>query len=446
MKKITFFIFLMTFSIGNAQIDPSDDFEGNGNITWKADNNEMNTSFDNPAPGGINTSAKVLEYSDEGGTYSNIQFDLSTDTTVKYDLTTKNVFTLKVFVPTPTVAVTQSKILWLKLQDGSKGGNSWEGQVVKEQAYEYDVWQELTFDFSSIKSSLDRSRLVIQFNGENNSEHVKAYIDDISIGEGDGTVVDPPAAPVPSIADGNAYSIYNDTNGYTSTFPVEYSFGSATDVDLDDGTDVNNALKVDLSSAGFGQGEGGPDDVSEYNYVNFNYWYSGTSGFRFVMIDNDGTVSEFHYEIGSVAEGDQADIVSETWTQLYIPMSFFTDSGMDSSKLFQWKVDRYRVDSNNGGLLFLDNIILTKNNILSVEDTNTFKSIIYPNPTSSRLTISAPKIINNVAIYNLLGKQVMSIEVNKNTESIDVSNLPSGVYLIRYNVDNAVGTAKFVKQ
>jgi hypothetical protein len=40
----------------------------------------------------------------------------------------------------------------------------------------------------------------------------------------------------------------------------------------------------------------------------------------------------------------------------------------------------------------------------------------------------------------------MSIEVNKNTESIDVSNLPSGVYLIRYNVDNAVGTAKFVKQ
>ena len=96
----------MTFSIGNAQIDPSDDFEGNGNITWKADNNEMNTSFDNPAPGGINTSAKVLEYSDEGGTYSNIQFDLSTNTNVKYDLTTKNVFTLKVFVPTPTVAVT----------------------------------------------------------------------------------------------------------------------------------------------------------------------------------------------------------------------------------------------------------------------------------------------------------------------------------------------------
>ena len=125
-----------------AQTDPMDDFEGNGNITWKADNNVMNASFDNPASGGINTSAKVLEYSDEGGTYSNIQFDLSADTSVKYDLTTKNVFTLKVYVPTPAVAVAESKILWLKLQDGSKGANSYQGQVVSEQAYEYDVWQQ----------------------------------------------------------------------------------------------------------------------------------------------------------------------------------------------------------------------------------------------------------------------------------------------------------------
>ena len=252
-----------------ASTDPSDDFEGNGNITWKADANVMNTSFDNPAPGGINTSAKVLEYSDEGGTYSNIQFDLSTDTSVKYDLSTKNVFTLKVYVPTPSVAVTQSKILWLKLQDGSKGANSWQGQVVKEQAYEYDVWQELTFDFSSIASNTDMSRLVIQFNGENNNEHVKAYIDDLSYGE------------------------------------------AAT------ASTIDNAL-------------------------------------------------------------------------LNISM--------------------------------------------------------YPNPASSRLTISAQKTINSAAIYNILGKQVMSLEINKDSESIDVSNLATGMYLIKYSIDNAVGTAKFIKQ
>ncbi len=71
---------------------------------------------------------------------------------------------------------------------------------------------------------------------------------------------------------------------------------------------------------------------------------------------------------------------------------------------------------------------------------------MYPNPASSRLTISAPKTINSAAIYNILGKQVMSIEINKNSESIDVSNLATGMYLIKYSIDNAVGTAKFIKQ
>jgi hypothetical protein len=71
---------------------------------------------------------------------------------------------------------------------------------------------------------------------------------------------------------------------------------------------------------------------------------------------------------------------------------------------------------------------------------------MYPNPASSRLTISAQKTINSAAIYNILGKQVMSLEINKNSESIDVSNLATGMYLIKYSIDNAFGTAKFIKQ
>ena len=71
---------------------------------------------------------------------------------------------------------------------------------------------------------------------------------------------------------------------------------------------------------------------------------------------------------------------------------------------------------------------------------------MYPNPTSSRLNISAQSTIESAAIYNLLGKEVMNLEINKNSESIDVSNLASGMYLIKYSIDNAIGTAKFIKQ
>ena len=71
---------------------------------------------------------------------------------------------------------------------------------------------------------------------------------------------------------------------------------------------------------------------------------------------------------------------------------------------------------------------------------------MYPNPASSSLNISASSMIKNAVIYNILGKQVMNLSINKNSESINVSNLASGMYLIKYTTESAVGTAKFIKK
>lgn len=157
--------------------DPMDDFEGTGNITWVADGNTlMNTSTANPSKTGINTSDTVLEYTDNNQQYANIRFDLNEAKTAKFDLTEKHTFKVMVYVPTPTQAHTEAKTLALKLQDGSSS-TPWEGQTSILQNYEYDVWQELTFDFSDVSTETKYSRIVVQFNGENNYEDVKAYID-----------------------------------------------------------------------------------------------------------------------------------------------------------------------------------------------------------------------------------------------------------------------------
>ena len=71
---------------------------------------------------------------------------------------------------------------------------------------------------------------------------------------------------------------------------------------------------------------------------------------------------------------------------------------------------------------------------------------MFPNPTTSRLNISAQNPIKSAVIYNLLGKQIMNLEINKNNESIDVSNLSSGIYLIKYSINNVFATAKFIKE
>ena len=71
---------------------------------------------------------------------------------------------------------------------------------------------------------------------------------------------------------------------------------------------------------------------------------------------------------------------------------------------------------------------------------------MYPNPASNRLNISATETIQNAEIYNILGKNVMSVNVNDTKVSLDISNLAAGIYIVKYNANDKIGTAKFIKK
>ncbi|MDP5105135.1 MAG: T9SS type A sorting domain-containing protein, partial [Polaribacter sp.] len=103
------------------------------------------------------------------------------------------------------------------------------------------------------------------------------------------------------------------------------------------------------------------------------------------------------------------------------------------------------LDLNYGGGFW--RFLFTKQTATASVDRNDVVSLkMYPNPTTNTLNISAANTIENAQIYNVLGKKVMSLNINKTSESIDVSNLASGVYLIKYQVNKAIGTSKFIKQ
>lgn len=69
---------------------------------------------------------------------------------------------------------------------------------------------------------------------------------------------------------------------------------------------------------------------------------------------------------------------------------------------------------------------------------------IFPNPVSSVLTISNPKNkkISETKIIDSIGRTIKNIELNTNT--IDVSNLPNGFYILSLGIEGKIYNQKFV--
>ncbi|MEZ4778984.1 MAG: T9SS type A sorting domain-containing protein [Flavobacteriaceae bacterium] len=69
----------------------------------------------------------------------------------------------------------------------------------------------------------------------------------------------------------------------------------------------------------------------------------------------------------------------------------------------------------------------------------------YPNPVNDRLNIQAKENINSVVIYNVLGQQVYSANVDALQSSIDMSRMASGAYFVKVNINGTEGTVKVIK-
>ncbi|EDM43475.1 putative exported serine protease, subtilase family protein [unidentified eubacterium SCB49] len=86
---------------------------------------------------------------------------------------------------------------------------------------------------------------------------------------------------------------------------------------------------------------------------------------------------------------------------------------------------------------------------LSVEDElleNNFA--IYPNPLKDRMNISFPSQVNQatLTLYNILGSKVMEQQISISNNSIEVSNLKSGVYLASISADGKTNSFKVIKE
>lgn len=91
-------------------------------------------------------------------------------------------------------------------------------------------------------------------------------------------------------------------------------------------------------------------------------------------------------------------------------------------------------------------LCVTEGETLSLESTITNDLILYPNPTKGLLNLNADYGFENAvySVFDITGKRVLNDRFYSNT--IDVSELSSGNYILRVMHNGVIKTQKFIKQ
>lgn len=103
------------------------------------------------------------------------------------------------------------------------------------------------------------------------------------------------------------------------------------------------------------------------------------------------------------------------------------------------KVTQENIGANQRTIYDYNNALVLSND----EFTLNSKIKIYPNPANNILNIESIQDIDNVQIFDVLGKKVLT----SNKQQLNITNLRSGIYMIKISdINNQVETKKFIKK
>lgn len=101
----------------------------------------------------------------------------------------------------------------------------------------------------------------------------------------------------------------------------------------------------------------------------------------------------------------------------------------------------------NGEIIATCSFIVTVDDDLETGDYSSAEEInYYPNPVVDKLTLNMKQNIESVVVYNLSGSIVKSENWNTKSGNIDMSALPSGIYIVNVKTASNVKSFKVIKK
>ena len=94
-------------------------------------------------------------------------------------------------------------------------------------------------------------------------------------------------------------------------------------------------------------------------------------------------------------------------------------------------------------------INVTEGETLSLENSFIEEFVLYPNPVKNTLTIGSSLDLDQsiISVFDIAGRRVLNYKLADNINSIDVSRLSAGEYILRIiTKEKLISSEKFIKQ
>src|SRR5690606_18894790 len=141
------------------------------------------------------------------------------------------------------------------------------------------------------------------------------------------------------------------------------------------------------------------------------------------------------------------DIDNENWDMFIDGVEFVTDYPFTfGTQVFieLAGIDFYSASTND--TMYMHVIIIYNGNIMLItDDFAANKYSVYPNPVQDVLNIKTDVAVDNVTVYDILGKVVLQENPGKISPAINMNNLTSGVYMVKVTIGNSSKTIKVPK-
>lgn len=158
---------------------------------------------------------------------------------------------------------------------------------------------------------------------------------------------------------------------------------------------------------------------------------SSVFNLKFVQIPGGGAL-EINLNVAS-----SPALVAGSWMSLDIPVDLTTFTGFKEFGI---------TSPNLNNIVWYDNLYVYRASTLSTDKFDIADFSVYPNPSNMEWNIvTKSQVINEIQVFDVLGKNVLSLSPNKAETVIDGSSLKSGLYFAQIKTATGISSIKLIK-